>query len=166
MGWRPRFPKKKPELHQRWTYENFPHSLSEFLSGPNSAYGTNQPNNVRSYGQRSNQSFNKNDGTRSRNGYFNNQNGNWRKTGIFSHSPSFQRKDFSQNSSYCQPKSDQPNNSVFGRSDNRPTTSFMFWSKGFHKTTTRRHPMWSASPQVTAPLTNYQTFARLSYYYY
>ena len=50
---------------------------------------------------------------------------NWRNNGIFSHSPSTQRRDYSQNSPYCQPRSDQPHNSSFRRSDNRPTTSFM-----------------------------------------
>ena len=42
----------------------------------------------------------------------------------FSRSPSTQRRDFSQNNSYRQPKSSQPDNSTFRRCDNRSTTGF------------------------------------------
>ena len=33
-------------------------------------------------------------------------------------------------------------------------------SKNFHKIITRRHSIWFASPQLTIPIINYQTFAR------
>ena len=39
-------------------------------------------------------------------------------------SPSTQSRDYSQNGSYRQSGSEQPNNSAFRRSDNRPTTDF------------------------------------------
>ena len=52
------------------------------------------------------------------NGSFNNSNGNWRTNGNLSPSPSTQRRDFSQNNSYRQARSDQSNNSAFHRSDN------------------------------------------------
>ena len=101
-----------------------PFAYQNFSPRPNSAYGNNNPNNVRSYDQRQNQSFNRNDGNRSRNGSFNISNGNWQNHGIFSRSPSIQRGDFSQNNFYGQPRTDQPNISAFRRPDNRTTTSF------------------------------------------
>ena len=58
-------------------------------------------------------------------------NGNWRNNGNFSRSPSTQRRDLSQNDSYRQPRSDQPNNSAFRRSDNRPTISFTAYEQKF-----------------------------------
>ena len=61
----------------------------------------------------------------------NNSNGNWRNNGNFSHSPSTQRRDYSQKSSNCQSRSDWPNNSAFRRSDNRPTTSFTPYEQKF-----------------------------------
>ena len=48
---------------------------------PNFAHGNNNPNNGRSYEQRPYQSFNGNDGNRSRNGSFN---GNWQDNGKYS----------------------------------------------------------------------------------
>ena len=101
-----------------------PNFYQNFSPKPNFAYRNNRPNNGRSFEQRQNQSFNRNDGYRSRNGSFNNSNRNWRPNGNFSRSPSTQRREFSQNNPYRQPRSDQPNNSAFRRSDNRPTTSF------------------------------------------
>ena len=98
---------------------------------PNSAYGNNTPNNGRSYDQRRNQSFNRNDGNRPRNGFFNNSNGNWQKHGNFSRSPSTQRGDFSQNNFYRQPRTDQPNFSALRRPDNRITTSFTPYEQKF-----------------------------------
>ena len=109
------------------------HTLSEFSSIPNFAYGNNHPNNGGSYEQRPNQSFNRSDWTRSPNGSFNNQNGIWWKNGNFSRSPSTQRRDFSQNSSYHQPGSDQPNNSTSRRSDNRPTTGLTHYQQKLPK---------------------------------
>ena len=111
--------------------------LPEFLSRPNSAYGNNNPNIGRSYDQRQNQSFNRNDGNRSRNGLFNKPNGNWRNNGNFSRSPSIQRRDYSQNSSNGQSRSDWPNNSAFRRSDNRPTTSFTSYEQNFPQNNNR-----------------------------
>ena len=103
---------------------NSPNNYQTFSPRTNSAYGNNLPDNGRSFDQRPNQSSNRNDGNRSQNGSFNNSNGNWRTNGNFSRSPSTQRRDFSQNNPYCQPRSDQPKNSAFRRSDNRPTTRF------------------------------------------
>ena len=105
-------------------FRSFPNNYQNCSPRPNSAYGTNRPNNGRSFDQRPNQSFNRNDGARSRNGSFNNQNGNRRTNGNFSRSPSNPRRDFSQNNSFRQPRSDQPNNCAFRRPDNQPTTSF------------------------------------------
>ena len=101
-----------------------PDNYQNFSPTPKFAYGNDHPDNGRSFDQRPNQSSNRNDGNRSRNGSFNNSNGNWRTNGNFSRSPSTQRRDFSQNNPHRQPRSDQPNNSAFRRSDNRPTTSF------------------------------------------
>ena len=101
-----------------------PTGYQNFSPRPNSAYGNNTPNNGRSHDQRQNQSFNRNDGNRSRNGLFNKPNGNWWNNGNFSRSPSTQRRDYSQNSSNGQSRSDWPNNFAFRISDNRPTTSF------------------------------------------
>ena len=98
---------------------------------PDFTYRNNNPIDRRSYDQRLNQSFNRSDGNRSRNESFNNQNRKWRNSGNFSRSPSTQRKDFSQNNSYRQPRSDQPNNSAVRRSDNRPTTSFTPYEQKF-----------------------------------
>ena len=106
-------------------------TYQSFSPKPNSAYGDNNPNNGRSYDQRQNQSFNRNDGNRSRNGSFNNSNGNWRNHGNFSRSPSTQRGDFSQNNSYRQPRTDQRNNSAFHRPGNRTTTSFTPYDQKF-----------------------------------
>ena len=97
---------------------NFPTSLRNFSPRPNSAYENNDPSNKFSYDQCPNQSFNRNNGHRSRNEPFNNSNGNWRNSGNFSRSPLAQRRDFSNINSYGQPRSDQPNNSAFRRSDN------------------------------------------------
>ena len=77
------------------------------------------------------QHFNRNDENRSRNGSFINSNGNWQNNGNFPRSPTTQKRDYSQNSSYCQPRSDQPNNSAVRRSDNRPTTSFTPYEQKF-----------------------------------
>ena len=82
---------------------NSPTTYQSFSPRPNFAYGNDRPDNRRSYDQRLNQLFSRNDGNRSRNGSFNNSNGNWRNNGNFSRSPSTQRRDFSQNSPYCQP---------------------------------------------------------------
>ena len=106
-----------------------PFAYQNFSSRPNSAYGNNNPNNGRSYDQRQNQSFNRNDGNRSRNGSFNNSNGNWRNHGNFSRSPSTQIGDFSENNFYRQPRTDQPNNTAFRRPDDRTTTSFTHYEQ-------------------------------------
>ena len=91
----------------------------------------NHTKSGRSYGQRQNLSFSRSDVNRSRSGPFNNQNGNWRNNGNFSRSPSTQSKDFSQNNSYWHPRGDQPNNSAFRRSDNRPATGFTHYEQKF-----------------------------------
>ena len=57
-------------------------------------------------------------GNQSRNGSFNNRNGKWRNNERFSRSPRLHRRDFSQDSSYRQQRSDQPKNSAFRRPDN------------------------------------------------
>ena len=106
-------------------------AYQNFSPRPKSAYGNNNPNNGRSYDQRQNQSFNRNDGNRSRNGPFNKPNVNWRNNGNFSRSPSTQRRDYSQNSSNGQSRSDWPKKSAFRRSDNRPTTSFTPYEQKF-----------------------------------
>ena len=49
----------------------------------------------------------------------------------FSRSPSTQRRDYSQNSSYRQSRSDQLNFSAFRRSDNRHTTGFTPYEQKF-----------------------------------
>ena len=54
-----------------------PSAYQKFSARPNSAYGTNNLNNGRSYDQRRNQSFDINGGNGSRIGSFNNQNRNW-----------------------------------------------------------------------------------------
>ena len=105
-------------------FRNPPNNYQNFSPKPKFAYGNNRPNNGRSFDQRANQSFNKNDENRPWNGSFNNSNENWRNNGNFSRSPSTQRRDYSQNSSNCQSRNDWPHNSAFRRSDNRPTTSF------------------------------------------
>ena len=114
--------------NQSFTNDRFrgtsPNAYQNFSPRPNSAFGNNNPKNGRSYDQRRNQSFNRNDGKRPRNGSFNNSNGNWRNHGSFSRSPTTQRGDFSQNKFYRQPRTDQPNNSELRRPDNRTTTSF------------------------------------------
>ena len=69
--------------------------------------------------------------------------------------------EISQNYSYRQPGSDQPNNSAFGRSDNRSTTGFKSYEQRLpQKLITRRHPMWSALLQLTITFLNYQTSVR------
>ena len=102
----------------------FTTAYQKFSPRPNFAYGVNDLNNRRSYDQCPNQSINRSDGNRSPSGSSNNHNENWRNNTSFSHSPRTQRRDSSQNISYCQPRSNQPNNSAFGRSDNQPTTGF------------------------------------------
>ena len=104
--------------------KNFLISYRNFSPRPNFAYENIHPNSRITYDQPPNQSFNRNNGNRSRNESFNNPNGNWRNNGNFCRSPSAQRRDFSQNNSYRQPRSDHPTNSAFRRSDNRPTTGF------------------------------------------
>ena len=108
---------------------NSPNKYQNFSPRPNSAYGNNRLDNGRSFDQR--QLPNRNDVYLSRNGSFNNSNGSWRNDGNFSRSPSTQRIDFSQNNSYRQPKSDQPNNSAFRRPDNRPASSFTPYEQKF-----------------------------------
>ena len=110
---------------------NIPTSYHNFSPRPYFAYGNKHPNNGSSYDQRRNQSFIKSDGNRSPNGSFNNQNGNWRNIGNSSRFPSTQRRDSSQNDSYCQSGSDQSNNCAFCRSDNRPTTGFTPYEEKF-----------------------------------
>ena len=96
-----------------------PIAYQNFSPRRNSAYGDNNPNSGRSYDQRQNQSFNRNDGDRSRNGPINNSNGNWRNQGNFSRSPSTQRGACSQNNFYRQPRTNQSNNSALRRPGNR-----------------------------------------------
>ena len=55
----------------------------------------------------------------------------------FSRFPSTQRRKFSQNNSYRQPRSDQRNNSVFRRYDNRPTTGFTPYEHKFPRNNNR-----------------------------
>ena len=110
---------------------NFPTTYQSFSPRPNFAYGNDRLDNRRSYDQRPNQQFSRNDGNRSRNGSFNDSNGNWRNNGNFSRSPSTQRRNYSQYSSYYQPRRDQPNNSAFRRLDNRTTTSFTPYEQRF-----------------------------------
>ena len=110
---------------------NFLNNYQNFFPRPRFPYGNNRPDHRRSFEQRQNQSFKRDDGNRSRNGSFNNSDENWRPNGNFSRSPSTQRRDFSQNNPYRQPRSDQPNNSAFRRSDNRPTTNFTPYEQKF-----------------------------------
>ena len=139
---------------------NSPAIYQSFSPRPNFAYGNDRPDNRRSYGQRPNQQFNRSDGNRSRNGSFNNSNGNWRNSGSFSRSPSTQRRDYSQESSYCQPRSDQPNNSAFRRSDNQPTTSFTPYEQKFPQNNNQTASNVFVSPQPTILLKKYRIFAR------
>ena len=110
---------------------NSPNIYQIFSPRPNFAYRNNRPDNRRSYDQRPNQSFNRSYGNRIRIESSNNQNGNWRNKGNISRSPSTQRRDFSQNNSYRQPRNDQPNNSALRRYDNRPITSFTPYEQKF-----------------------------------
>ena len=103
----------------------------KFSPRPNFANGNNHPNNGRSYDQRQKQSFHRNDRSRSRNAFFNNQNGKWRNNGNFSRCPPTPNRNFSQNNSYRQPKTGQPNNSAFRRSDNGPTIDFTPYEQKF-----------------------------------
>ena len=130
---------------------NSPNNYQTFSPRPNFAYGNICPDNRRSYDQRPNQPFNTNDGNRCRNGSFNNSNGSWRTNGNFSRSPSTQRRDFSQNNPYRQPISDQPNNSAFRRSDNRPTTSFTSYEQKLPQKIIRHHLMWFVLTRPTIP---------------
>ena len=107
---------------------------------PNFAYGNNHPNNGSSYDQGQNYSFDRKDRNRSRNEFFNYQNGNWRNNGNFSCSPSTPRRDFPQNKSYRQPRSNQFNNSAFRRSDNRPTTGFTTYEQKFPQNNNQASP--------------------------
>ena len=109
------FQRRKQNYKNDRPTRNFLTSYQKFPPRPNFAYEINHPNNRRSHDERPNQSFN--DATRSRYGPFNNSNGNRRNNGKFSRSPMTQRRDFSQKNSYRQPRSDQPNNSAFLRSD-------------------------------------------------
>ena len=124
--------------NQNFTNDRFRRSSSNayqnFSSRPNFAYRINNSKNGGSYGQRPNQSSDGNDVNRSRNGSFNNSNGNWRNNGNFSRSPSTQRRDFLQNNSYRQPRSEQSNNFAFRRSDDRTTTSFTPYERKFPQT--------------------------------
>ena len=140
----------------------FLHPIEIFFARPNFAYDNNHPNNGTSYDQRPKQSFNRQDGNRSRKGSFNNSIGNWRNNGNFSRSPSTQRGDFSQNNSYRQPRTDQNNNSAFRGSDNRTDLQLVFHltNTSSHKAIIRHHLMSFASPPLTIPLMNYQIFAR------
>ena len=118
------FQRRNQDYNNDGPIRNFPTSYGSFSPRPNFAYENYHANNTGSFDQRPNQPFNTNDGNRSRNESFNNLNGNWWNNGKFSRSPSTQRRDFSQNNSYCQPRSGQRNNSAFRRSDNQPTTGF------------------------------------------
>ena len=71
-------------------------AYQNFSPKSNFAYGNHHPNNGKSYYQRPNQPFSRNDENTSRNGPFSNQNGNWRNNGGFPRSA--QRRDFSRNS--------------------------------------------------------------------
>ena len=97
-------------------------------------------------------------GYKSRSGSLNNQIGMWPNTGISSPFPSAQRRDFSQNTSYHQPRNVQPKKFAFRRHCNRPTSGFL--NKNFYRRITICHPMWSASLQQIVALTNYQNFGR------
>ena len=121
--------------NQNFTNDRFrsssPTAYQNFSPRPIFANGSSNSNTGRSYDQRRNQYFNRNDGNQSRNGSFNNQNGNWRHNGGFSRSPSTHRREFSQNSSYRQPRNDQPNNSAFRGPDNRPMGGFTPYEQNF-----------------------------------
>ena len=125
------FQRRKNNYNNDEFRRNSPNNYQNFSPRPNFPYGNNRPNNGGSFDHRRNQSFNTTDGNRSRNGSFNNSSGNWRLNANFSRSPSTQRRDFSQNNSYRQPGSDQPNNSAFRRSDDRPATSFAPYEQKF-----------------------------------
>ena len=116
---------------------NSPPTYQSFSPRPNFAYRNDRPDNRRSYDQRPSQKINRSDANRSRNGSFNNSNRNWRNNGSFSRSPTTQGRVYSQKCSYCQPGSDQPNNSAFRRSDNRPTTSLTPYKQKFPKKNNR-----------------------------
>ena len=109
----------------------FPTTCRNFSPRPNFVYENNLSNNRISCDRRPNQSSKRGNGNRSRTEFFNNSNGNWRNNGNFSLSPSAQRRDFSQNISYRQPRGNQPNNSAFRRPDNRPKTSFTPYEQKF-----------------------------------
>ena len=110
---------------------NHPPAYRNFSPRPNFAYDNNNPNNGNSYRQHPKQSFKRNDGHGFRDGYFKNQDENWGNTGNFSRSPSAQRRDFSQNTSYRQPRSDQPNNSAFRWPDNRSGSGVTSYQQKF-----------------------------------
>ena len=108
-----------------------PNNYQNSSPRPNIAYGNNRPDNGRSFDQRPNRSSNRNDGNRSGKWSFNNSNEDWLNNGNFFRSRLTQRRDFSQKNSYRQPRSDQPNNFTFRRSDNRPSTGFTSYDQKF-----------------------------------
>ena len=127
---------------------------------PNSAYGTNNANNRRSYDRRPNQSFEKNDWSRPRNGSFNIESENWLNTGFFPVLHWSKRK---------------TSHKTIHTANQEVITLTILLSeyltierrmvvhlrnRNCHKTITRRYPMWSASLQLTILLFNYQTFVR------
>ena len=138
---------------------SFTTAYQKFSRRPNFAYGVNDPNNGRPYDQCPNQSFNRSDGNRSPNGSSNNHNEKWRNNTSFSHSPRTQRRDFSQNNSYCQPRSNQPNNSASADLTIKLRLVLHLTNKKFYKTVTRHHLIWFVLSEPI-PLLNYQTSVR------
>ena len=127
-----------------------PKTFQKFSPRQNSTYRKNHQNIGRSYDQRQNRSFKRNDGNRSRNGSFNNQKRKktreiflvlHRLKGETSH-----RKVHTANQRVI--------NLTILLSVDLPIDLRLvsrLTSKKFHKTIDTRHPMWSASLQLTIP---------------
>ena len=136
---------------------NPPPAYHNFSPRPNSAHGYNNSKNERSYDHCSNQSINGNDKKSSRNRSFDNQNEKWRHTGILH---LFQEEIFYRAVQTANHR--MINFTILLSAD--PTIDWQVTShlmnKNYHKTVTRRHPMYSASLQPTIVLTNYRPFVR------
>ena len=126
---------------------------------PKSAYGTNILNNGRSYDQRQNQTVTTNDRKRSRNGSLDSQRKNCQSNRKFSHSAFASRRDFSQNDSYSQRKADQPNSSVFQKTDNRTKNSFTLCEQKFPLNKSRTSSIVDPLLQPAKTSLNYPSLA-------
>ena len=124
MDWRPRFPKKKSELQYWWTYKDFSHTLSKILSKAQLRIWEQSPEQQKIIWSTPKSVIQKKWRKPISKKIFQQIDWELAKNGNFSRSESTQRKNFSQKTSYRQPKSDQPNHSAVRRSDNRPTISF------------------------------------------